>query len=48
MSLRGYVFGFSSKFVPYAAFRLKSLQNLQPMERRRLADILPINKTMLN
>ena len=27
---------------------LKPLQNLQPMERRRLADIFPINKIMLN
>jgi len=27
---------------------LKSLQNLQPMERRRLVDILPTSKILLN
>ena len=27
---------------------LKPLQNLQPMERQRLANIFPINKIMLN
>jgi len=29
-------------------FRLKPLQNLQPMERRRLADIFPISNPQLN